>query len=95
VVNAIEAMDKEEKLLHVTLTQNLDQTAITVKDNGSGMDEDQLKKLFEPYFTTKKTGMGLGLVSTLNIIKSHKANIDVDSKPGVGTSFKVIFNESV
>lgn len=92
VVNAIEAMEKDEKLLTVTLTQNLDQTAITVKDNGSGMNEDQLKKLFEPYFTTKKTGMGLGLVSTLNIIKSHKANIDVDSKPGIGTSFKVIFN---
>lgn len=91
VVNAIEAMDKDQKLLQVSLTQNIDQTAITIKDNGSGMDEDQLKKLFEPYFTTKKTGMGLGLVSTLNIIKSHKAAIEVDSKPGVGTTFKVIF----
>jgi len=62
-----------------------------MKDNGSGIQEDQLKKLFEPYFTTKKTGMGLGLVSTLNIIKSHKASIEVDSKPGVGTSFRIIF----
>ena len=55
--------------------------------------EEELKKLFEPYFTTKKTGMGLGLVSTLNIIKSHKANIEVDSKQGAGTTFRVVFNE--
>lgn len=91
VVNAIEAMDKEQKILTVVLTQTLDQTAITIKDNGSGMAEEQLRKLYEPYFTTKKTGMGLGLVSTLNIIKSHKAAIEVDSKPGGGTTFKVIF----
>jgi signal transduction histidine kinase len=72
----------------------LDQTVIQVRDNGSGIREDELKKLFEPYFTTKKTGMGLGLVSTLNIIKSHGAIIEVDSKPSQGTSFKVIFQEN-
>lgn len=92
VVNAIEAMDKEEKLLVVSITQQNDHTVITVCDNGSGMDEEQLRKLFEPYFTTKKTGMGLGLVSTLNIIKSHKAAIEVDSRPGTGTTFRVIFS---
>jgi PAS domain S-box-containing protein len=91
VVNAVEAMEKSDSLLCVSLSQNLDQTIIQVKDNGSGIKEEELKKLFEPYFTTKKTGMGLGLVSTLNIIKSHKANIEVDSKPHVGTTFKVIF----
>lgn len=93
VVNAIEAMDKEKGLLTVALTKNIDQTVILIKDNGSGIKEDELKKLFEPYFTTKKTGMGLGLVSTLNIIKSHKANIEVESKVGVGTTFKVVFAE--
>jgi len=91
VVNAIEAMEKEQKHLTIKLTRNIDQTALIIKDNGIGMDEGQMKKLFEPYFTTKKTGMGLGLVSTLNIIKSHKAVIEVDSKPGLGTTFKVIF----
>jgi signal transduction histidine kinase len=64
---------------------------IQVKDNGSGIKEEELKKLFEPYFTTKKTGMGLGLVSTLNIIKSHQAMIEVDSRADIGTTFKVIF----
>ena len=58
-------------------------------------NEEQLKKLFEPYFTTKKNGMGLGLVSTLNIIKSHKALIEVDSRPESGTAFRVIFPENL
>lgn len=93
MVNAVEAMDKEKGLLTVSLTKNLDQTSILIKDNGSGMSDDQLKKLFEPYFTTKKTGMGLGLVSTLNIIKSHKAVIEVDSKVNVGTTFKIVFSD--
>jgi PAS domain S-box-containing protein len=93
VVNAIEAMDKKESLLSVSLNKSIEQTVIQVKDNGSGIREDELKKLFEPYFTTKKTGMGLGLVSTLNIIKSHQALIEVDSKTDIGTTFKVIFTE--
>lgn len=93
VVNAIEAMDKQESMLSVSLSRNVDQTVIQVKDNGAGIKEEELKKLFEPYFTTKKTGMGLGLVSTLNIIKSHEAMIEVDSKEGLGTTFKVIFEE--
>ncbi len=93
MVNAIEAMDKAESLLTIALSQNIEQTVILIKDNGSGMSDDQLKKLFEPYFTTKKTGMGLGLVSTLNIIKSHKALIEVDSRPAIGTAFRVIFPE--
>lgn len=91
VVNAVEAMESEDSLLTLSLAQNLEQTVILIKDNGSGIKEEDLKMLFEPYFTTKKTGMGLGLVSTLNIIKSHKAQIDVDSKLGVGTTFKVTF----
>ncbi len=91
VVNAIEAMDKKENQLTISLSKNIDQTQIMIRDNGSGIKEDELKKLFEPYFTTKKTGMGLGLVSTLNIIKSHKAIIEVESKADIGTAFKVIF----
>jgi PAS domain S-box-containing protein len=93
IVNAIEAMDKKHSLLSVSLHRNIDQTVIQIKDNGSGIREEELKKLFEPYFTTKKTGMGLGLVSTLNIIKSHNARIEVESKEGVGTTFRVIFAE--
>lgn len=91
VLNAIEATNKDYNLLKIELMQNLEQTWILIEDNGSGISEDNLKKLFEPYFTTKKTGMGLGLVSTLNIIKSHNAQIEVKSKVDAGTTFKIIF----
>lgn len=91
IFNAIEASDKENGLLKISIEQNLENTVIVLEDNGSGIKDEDLKKLFEPYFTTKKTGVGLGLVATLNIIKSHKAKIDVQSKVGVGTTFKIIF----
>lgn len=93
VVNAIEAMNKESNELNLSLTKSIEQTVISIKDNGKGINEEELKRLFEPYFTTKKSGMGLGLISTLNIIKSHNAIIEVDSKLGQGTVFKVVFSE--
>lgn len=91
IVNATEAMDKEEKKLEVSLRQYVDQTVITIRDNGCGISEENIKKLFEPYFTTKKSGMGLGLVATFNIIKSHNATIEVDSELDIGTTFRIIF----
>lgn len=93
VVNAVEAMDKEERILNISLNKTLDQTVIQIKDNGKGIGNDEMKRLFEPYYTTKKSGMGLGLVSTLNIIKSHKAIIEVDSRPNTGTAFRIVFSE--
>lgn len=95
VFNAIDACDKDSSLLEIKLVDTKTQpTTLLVKDNGSGIQEEDLNKLFEPYFTTKKNGMGLGLVSTLNIIKSHKAQIEVQSKVGIGTTFRIVFDES-
>ncbi len=93
LVNAIEAMNDEQGLLTISLNQTRDQTSIVIKDNGMGMNEEHMKKLFEPYFTTKKNGMGLGLVSALNIIKSHQAIIDVKSIENEGTCFRIVFPE--
>lgn len=91
IINAVEAMEPNIGKLLVKVIQNLDSTKIIVKDTGSGITEENLKKLFEPYFTTKKTGMGLGLASTLNILKSHQAEVKVDSKENAGTTFTIIF----
>jgi signal transduction histidine kinase len=91
IVNAIEAMEADAGELYVGVQQSLDSTQIIIKDTGSGISEKNLKNLFEPYFTTKKNGMGLGLVSTLNIIKAHKADIKVESKENIGTTFIIAF----
>ena len=55
------------------------------------MNEDEVASLFEPYFTTKENGTGLGLTNTQNIIISHKASIKVQSIPGKGSSFIISF----
>ncbi len=62
---------------------------IRVKDTGSGIPEDLLAKVFDPYFTTKKTGNGLGLASCYSIIKKHGGIMDVNSEEGKGTEFQV------
>jgi signal transduction histidine kinase len=65
---------------------------VEISDNGAGMDDDALQKIFEPYFTSKSKGAGLGLTNTQNIILNHKGNISVKSKPGSGTSFFIQLN---
>jgi signal transduction histidine kinase len=67
-----------------------DKCVIEIEDNGSGMDEDTQQKLFDPYFTNKSNGNGLGLTNTQNIIMSHKGKIAVQSKPAHGSLFKII-----
>ena len=62
---------------------------ITVRDTGTGIPEDVTDKIFEPYFTTREFGSGLGLTLTSKIIKEHAGDIEVSSKPGAGATFRV------
>ncbi|OGQ57038.1 MAG: hypothetical protein A3J24_10560 [Deltaproteobacteria bacterium RIFCSPLOWO2_02_FULL_53_8] len=62
---------------------------ITIEDQGAGISEENLPKIFDPYFTTKKTGSGLGLASSYSIIKNHNGHISVRSTIGRGTVFEI------
>ncbi len=62
---------------------------ITIKDQGHGIPEDQISKIFDPYFTTKQKGSGLGLTTTYSIIKRHGGHIFVESELKVGTKFHI------
>ncbi|KGM98092.1 histidine kinase [Clostridium novyi A str. 4552] len=62
---------------------------ISIKDQGHGITEENLLKVFDPYFTTKDTGMGLGLFSAYSIIKNHNGQISVKSRIGKGTIFQI------
>jgi PAS domain S-box-containing protein len=62
---------------------------ISVKDHGLGIPEEHIQKIFDPYFTTKKKGSGLGLFTCYSIVKKHDGHLAVDSREGVGTTFYV------
>ncbi|MBC7553248.1 MAG: PAS domain S-box protein [Taibaiella sp.] len=91
LINAIEAMEENVGLLSIILHENETHAVLTIKDNGCGISEENISRLFEPYFTQKRNGVGLGLTFTLNILQAHKANIEVNSKPGQGTTFTISF----
>jgi len=65
--------------------------ALSVTDTGHGMEPDVVAQIFDPYFTTKKSGHGLGLSSVQGIASSHNAALGVWSKPGAGTRFTILF----
>ena len=60
---------------------------IAITDQGTGINEDDVPRIFDPYFTTKKSGKGLGLATVYSIVKNHDGHITVDSPPGTGTTF--------
>src|SRR6185312_934069 len=91
VINSIEAMDEQTGQLTIALQQYNNVAVVTIADNGCGISEQNISKLFEPYFTQKRNGVGLGLTFTLNILQAHKAEIEVTSEQGKGTAFTILF----
>ena len=89
VVNAMESMTAEHGRLILGTAMVNNQCVITIQDNGKGMDAETLNKVFDPYFTSKSSGNGLGMTNTQNIILNHRGKIEVFSEEGKGTSFVI------
>ncbi|MDZ7318423.1 MAG: ATP-binding protein [candidate division KSB1 bacterium] len=87
IKNGIEASDRGSTILITSerVEQNFRKIRIEIQDHGCGMDGELLSKIFEPYFTTKTRGMGLGLSIVKRIVEDHQGEIQIDSKPGQGT----------
>ncbi len=78
--NAVQALDGQGEI-DVTMSSDSELVTIHIKDSGPGIPEENLEKIFEPMFTTKKTGTGLGLVICKSIVEQHGGNISVTNKP--------------
>jgi two-component system, NtrC family, nitrogen regulation sensor histidine kinase NtrY len=91
VKNATQSIpeEQEEKFVLVTVREAENNVIITVKDNGSGIEIENIEHVFEPKFTTKTSGMGLGLGIIKNIIENYKGTITFESELGKGTTFIV------
>ena len=93
VKNAVQAIpeEQENKMVFVTVFRQDNEVKIAVKDNGKGISEENIERVFEPKFTTKSSGMGLGLAIIKNIIENYNGTITFDTQSNEGTEFLVSF----
>jgi len=88
--NGMEAMD-DKGVLRIETLNLADRVQMRVTDNGVGIPQEKLERLFEPFYTTKMNGTGLGLALCLSIVERHNGKIHVESAVGQGTTFIVSF----
>ena len=91
IKNAIEAIGKGGGIITIRTTRTDADIIISVSDTGSGISAENQSKIFEPYWTTKDTGTGLGLTLVFKIIREHRAEITLRSKLGEGSTFLIAF----
>ncbi len=87
-INAVQAMPDGGRLL-ITIDGDDRECRVVFKDSGVGIPEEALDRVFEPYYSTKDTGTGLGLAVTKKIVEEHGGRIRVESAPGEGTTFEI------
>jgi len=88
IINAYQSINKKKKVIKVGLEKAGGGTAVIIEDNGSGIDTKFKDKIFQPFFTGKKDGTGLGLAMAYKIVKEiHRGDIMVESEKGRGTRF--------
>lgn len=89
-LNAIEAMKTGGNLTIEGERTHRNEGRLVVRDTGVGMDDDQLEKIFNPFYTTKEEGTGLGMAITHRIVEDHGGIMNIDSSPGEGTTVEIL-----
>jgi PAS domain S-box-containing protein len=88
IKNASHAMTTDGTLT-VQTGENSDGVWVSIADTGGGIPQEQINRIFEPFYTTKKKGTGLGLMIVQRIVRAHKGRIELESRVGSGTTFRV------
>ena len=96
LINAAESMDGRGGTLFVRtgvveVENQPSRLTLEVRDTGSGMTPEVKARIFDPFFTTKRAGRGLGLAAVRGIVKAHESSIEVESEPGNGSTFRILF----
>ena len=86
-------MEKHAGRLTVSVTKEDKTIVLSVSDNGCGMTQEETARMFEPYYSKKPSGLGVGLANVQTILKNHHGRTEVKSEPGKGTSFIIFFDE--
>jgi signal transduction histidine kinase len=89
ISNAVQAFERKKGMITVRFQKDEDYTIIRISDDGPGIPSDKINKIFDPLFTTRQVGTGLGLPSCKNIVQRHGGEISVSSKEGEGTTFTI------
>jgi PAS domain S-box-containing protein len=90
-LNAQDAIpDSGDIVFETSVDRFADRIAVSIRDTGSGMTDEVRARIFEPFYTTKQKGTGMGLALAYGIITSHGGSIEVDSRPGGGTTFEIL-----
>jgi PAS domain S-box-containing protein len=92
IVNASEATTPQEGRIEIKIEKHKTDFLLSISDNGHGLEQEQIDRLFDAFYTNKSTGTGIGLTSVKNILKEHDAHIMVESTPKQGTTFKILFH---
>ena len=87
-INAIQSIDNAGSI-NVRVEKEKDNYRIEVEDTGSGISQENMKKIFNPFFTTKERGTGLGLSIVRKIVEGHKGIIGVESRESIGTKVTI------
>lgn len=94
IINAIEAMSSKNGELRLGTKIIRGKCAVSIQDNGSGISKEHLPLIFDPYFTNKQNGVGIGLAATKDILQSNKVGVRVESLIGHGTRFILLFEKN-
>ena len=91
ISNAIDAIGDNEGVISIASRQQNELTTLSITDSGSGMDEQTVSRIFEPFYTTKDVGKGTGIGMHIvqKEIEKHKGSIKINSEIGKGTTFEI------
>lgn len=90
LINSIDAAQEKKGIIEISTSCLKNEKKITIYDNGCGISKENISKIFDPFFSTKKTGTGLGLSTVSQIINTNNGQINVESDTDKGTSFTII-----